>query len=318
MAENILGNLSLRPERELPPDRVEPRLFPASRTRPLEPAAPFAEEVSRVGVDGRVSSASPTISAPDRLTPGRAEPSPGTLLSLALVGLVATAIIGAFFSIGLLLLSGPAKQTIAASEPVSARPPAPRPAGTGTPHPATTSTAPLPSVVPHPAASEVKPPPQTKTVQAVAPPVPSSSPSPTAVPPPKPASIGAVPPVAARDAGAPPSPLLPQKPAAYHAAGHPPPRHLQSEHTRTAARAPHLRSAHDGASPALRQARTARSMTPPPDQTRSFDQLVSQLTGQTKPADQDPPTRRAQSAGPFQGQTLTPPPPDQPDPFAGR
>ena len=59
----------------------------------------------------------------------------------------------------------------------------------------------------------------------------------------------------------------------------------------------------------------ARSLTPPPDQTRSFDQLVSQLTGQAKPADQDPPTRRAQPAGLYQGQTLTPPPPGSAGPL---
>ena len=313
MAENIFGNPSLaRPERELRQDRIEPRLFPASRIRPLDSPATEAEEVSQAGLDERVSASSPTISAPDRCTPASAEPSAGTFLSLGLVGLVATAIIGAFFSIGLLLLSSPAKHTIAASEPISAHPPAPVP-----PAPATA----VPSVPPVPAAPKESPPPQSKAVQAASPPAPSNPPSPqAAVPPPKPASVAAVSPVAAHDTAASPSPSPLQKAAAYHAAAHPPQRHLQPEHTRAAsrARAAHLRSARESASPAPRQSHIARSLTPPPDQTRSFDQLVSQLTGQTKPADQDLPTRQARPTGELPGQTLTPPPPDQPDPFTGR
>jgi len=342
MAENIFGNPSLaRPERELRQDRMEPRLFPASRIRPLDSPATEAEEVSRAGLDERVSASSPTISAPDRCTPASAEPSAGTFLSLGLVGLVATAIIGAFFSIGLLLLSSPAKHTIAASEPISAHPPAPMP-----PAPATA----VPSVAPVPAAPKESPPPQSKAIQAAPPPAPSSRPSSqaavpppkppqsksvqaasppapsnppspqAAVPPPKPASVAAVSPVAAHDTAASPSPSPLQKAAAYHAAAHPPQRHLQPEHTRAAsrARAAHLRSARESGSPAPRQSHIARSLTPPPDQTRSFDQLVSQLTGQTKPADQDLPTRQARPTGELPGQTLTPPPPDQPDPFTGR
>ena len=174
MAGNIFGSLSLAAPttRDPRPDRAEPRLFPASRARPIDSPAADTEALPLIGIDGRVSASSPTISAPDRLTPARAEPSAGTLVSLALVGLVATAIIGAFFSIGLLLLAGPAKQIVAASEPISAHPSAPIPASPGTPHPVATSSAPVPAVVPRPAVTAVKPPPPIKTVQTVTPPHP--------------------------------------------------------------------------------------------------------------------------------------------------
>ncbi len=342
MAENVFGNLSLSPAPERRSDRAEPRLFPVSRTLPADPPigdpgapARIADPRPPIGIEGQESVLSPTLSVTDRLTLVKAEPSAGTLLSLALVGLVATAIIGAFFSVGLLLLSAPARQNLASSAPVSAHLPAPAPPDTGTPRPlpantapalantapTPTDTAPAASVPPHPAAPETKPPPQIENVKAAAPPpvpAPSSAPPPQPVPPPKPASIPVVAPVAVHNATPTSAPSPPQKTADFHAVRHAQPRHLQPEHARTASRAVHLRPARDGASPAPRQSDNARALSPPPDQTQSFNQLLSQLTGQTRAPDQAQPARQFRSPSQLQGQSLTPPSADQPDPFARR
>jgi hypothetical protein len=306
MGKNIFDDLPLTlPRREPRPERAEPQLFPASGVRPTDP--PVA--------DAQV--ASPTPFAPDRLATGKPELPASTLAFLALVGLVAIGVIGASYGIGFSLLSGPARQTVAASEPKSAPLPPPISPDAGTTHVTAEAAAiPDPPAAPQPAAGAITAPPPIKAVQTVPPAVPSSVSPPPAVPAPKPASTPTASPVAARDAA--PPPPSPRKAASYHAAGHPPARHLQPEHARTASREAHFRSARDDASPSPRQSRLARSLTPPPDQTRSFDQLVSQLTRQTQPADQIPPARQALPPGQFQDQTLTPPRPDQQDPFAGR
>ena len=324
MGKNIFDDLPLtlprrepRPARREPrPERAEPQLFPASQVRPIDPPVADAQVASFVGTGGHVPVLSPTRSAPDRLATGKPELPASTLAFLALVGLVAISVIGASYGIGFSLLSKPARQTVTASEPKSAPIPAPISPDAGTTHVTAAAAAiPDPPAAPQPAAAAATAPPPIKAVQTVAPAAPSSV-SPPAVPSPKPTSTPAVSPVAARDTA--PPPPSPRKPASYYAAEHPPARHRQVEHARTASRGAHSRSARDDASPAPRQPRLARSLTPPPDQTQSFDQLVSQLTRQTQPADQAPPARQALPAAQYQDQTLTPPRPDQPDPFAAR
>ncbi len=318
MGKNIFDDLSLTlPRVEPRPERAEPRLFPASGVRPIDPPVADARVASPVGTGGHVPVLSPTPFAPDRLATGKPGLPASTLAFLALVGLVAIGVIGASYGIGFSLLSRPVRQTVAASEPKSAPLPPPISPDAGATHVTAAAAAiPDPPAAPQPAAAAATAPPPIKAVQTVAPAVPSSISPPPAVPAPKPASIPAASPVAAPDAT--PPPPSPRKAASYYAAGHPPARHLPPEHARTASREAHFRPARDDASPAPRQPRLARSLTPPPDQTESFDQLVSQLTRQTQPADQIPPARRALPAGQLQDQTLTPPRPDQPDPFAGR
>ena len=318
MGKNIFDDLPLTlPRREPRPERAEPQLFPASRARPIDPLVADAQVASPVGTGGRVPVLSPTPFAPDRLATGKPELPASTLAFLALVGLVAIGVIGASYGIGFSLLSGPARQTVAASGPKSAPLPPPISPDAGTTHVTAAATAiPDPPAAPRPAAAAAIAPPAIKAVQTVPPAVPSKvSPLP-AVPTPKPASIPPASPVAARDSA--PPPPSPRKAARYYAAGHLAARHLQPEHARTASREAHFRSARDDASPAPRQSRLAQSLTPPPDQTQSFDQLVSQLTRRTQPADQIPRARQVSPASGFQDQTLTPPRPDQPDPFAGR
>jgi hypothetical protein len=322
MGKNIVDDLPLtlarreaRPARREPrPERAEPQLFPASGVRPIDPPVAAAQVASPVGTGGRVPVLSPTPFAPNRLATGKPELPANTLAFLALVGLVAIGVIGASYGIGFSLLSGPARQTVAASGPKSAPLPAPISPDAGTTHVTAAAAAiPDPLAAPQPAAAATTAPPPIKAVQTVPPAAPSSVSPPPAVPAPKPASIRAASSVAARDSA--PPPPSPRKAASYYAAGHPPARHLQPGLARTASREAHSRSARDDASP---HSRLARSLTPPPDQTQSFDQLVSQLTRQTQPADQIPPARQALPPGQFQDQTLTPPRPDQPDPFAGR
>jgi hypothetical protein len=65
----------------------------------------------------------------------------------------------------------------------------------------------------------------------------------------------------------------------------------RSNHTRVASRHSHPRSA-----------RSDQALTPPAGHTGSFDQLLTQLAGQTKPI----------------ARSLTPPSAEQPDPFAQR
>jgi hypothetical protein len=327
MGKNIFDDLPLtlpgrepRPAGREPrrPERAEPQLFPASGVRPIDPPVADALVASPAGAGGRVPVLSPTPPfAPDRPAIGKPELPASTLAFLTLVGLVAIGVIGASYGIGFSLLSGPARQTVAASEPKSAPLPAPISPNTGITH-VTAAAAAIPDhgAAPQPAAGAATAPPPIKAVQTVPPAVASSVSSPPAVPAPKPALIPAASPVAAHDAA--PPPPSPRKAISYRAAGHPPAHHLQPEHARAASREAHFRSAHDGASPAPRQSRLTRSLTPPPDQTQLFDQLVSQLTRQTQPADQIPPARQALPVGQLQGQTLTPPRPDQPDPFAGR
>ncbi len=324
MGKNIFDDLPLTLSRQEPrpakreprPEPAEPQLFPASSVRPIDPPVADAQVASPVGTGGHVPVLSPTPFAPDRLATGKPKLPASTLAFLALVGLVAIGVIGASYGIGFSLLSGPARQT-AASEPKSAPLPAPISPAVGTTRVTAAAAAiPNPPAAPQPATAAATAPPPIKAVQTVPPAIPSSVSPPPAVPALKPAPIPAASPVAAHDAA--PPPPSPRKAASYHAAGHPAERHLQPEHARTASREAHFRSARDDAAPAPRQSRLARSLTPPPDQTQSFDQLVSQLTRQTQPADQKPPARQALPAGQFQDQTLTPPRPDQPDPFAGR
>ena len=117
MGKNIFDDLPLTlPRREPRPERAEPQLFPASGVRPIDPPVADAQVASPVGTGGHVPVLSPTPFAPDRLATGKPGLPASTLAFLALVGLVAIGVIGACYGIGFSLLSGPARQTVAASE----------------------------------------------------------------------------------------------------------------------------------------------------------------------------------------------------------
>jgi hypothetical protein len=296
MGGRLFGDLPLTaPMRELRPDRAEPRLFPGSVSRPVDPLpVGTAPALSAAAVAERVSVSSPTIAAVDRFTASEVRVPAGRRRSLGLVGLIAAVAIATLGGTGLWLLASAAKVTVAASEsPSSAS--APPSAETAIPHAAAVSAVPAASVMQHPAESETASLPQINGAQARPP-----APPPTA---PQTAPAGHTVPAFAEMKTAPKSPSPSLAASTRHAAASSPTRDEPRDHTRTAARHAPLRSAHDRRPPVRREARVARSSMPPPaDQTRSFDQLLTQLTGRNPPA----------------GQALTPPPADQPDPFAPR
>jgi hypothetical protein len=224
----------------------------------------------------------------------------GSVLYLVLVGLVAAAIIGVFFGAGFRLLAPPKEMTAASgahdhTAPLShgdilrhrgASPASPKMADPGSSAVAAVPAAPVPQ---HTATAETPPPPQP---QQEAPSVPANA-APAVetamAPPAQPSSISSP---------APPTPLasLPESSksdAAPPAGGkHRSSHSRKSHHIRSASRHPHGQSARSG------QPFTA----PQAGQIRSFDQLVTQLTGQPQPS----------------APSLTPPRPQQPDPFAAQ
>ncbi len=238
MGKNIFDDLPLTLPRREPrpagreprrPERAEPQLFPASGVRPIDPPVADAQVASPVGTGGHVPVLSPTPFAPGRLATGKRGLPASTLAFLALVGLVAIGVIGASYGIGFSLLSRPARQTLAASEPKSAPLPAPiSPAAAQRMSPRQPPLPPIGRPRRSQTAAAATAPPPIKAVQAVPPAVPSSVSPPPAVPAPKPASTPAASPVAARDTASPPP--SPRKAASYYAAGHPPARHLRPEH----------------------------------------------------------------------------------------
>jgi hypothetical protein len=322
----MLGIPSLTESPRHPPaDKAEPRLFPESAPRPFrEPAIADAVTPAATGterqapvVDAPVTS--PTIAAPDgRLVPAAAGLPAGTLLCLALVGLVATLIIGAFFGAGFLLRATPQKADIAASEPNSVPPSAPIPHEQGPPVHAPTAVAiPVSSPMQHPAASTAAPLPPIKTAQGVPPPPADSAPlTPTA---PTPAQSHPAAAAAPRSAAtATPSP--PAHPAPRQSAKSRPPRLRRVAHTRSESRHPPVRSARSDRSPAPPRPRVAQSVAPSEaGQTHAFDQLLTQLTGPTGPRRE--PSSHTSLVPPFStapastAPSLTPPGAGQPDPF---
>ncbi|MGH7030082.1 MAG: hypothetical protein ACREEZ_06620, partial [Stellaceae bacterium] len=107
------------------------------------------------------------------LAPAAPRLSAGTLLHLALVGLVASLIVGAFFGVGFLLLDGPERKTIAAAAPNSARPSPPASLEAGLPpHAAPAAAIPIPTAT------------QRHQAESRSPPLPSIKPAPTPPSPP--------------------------------------------------------------------------------------------------------------------------------------
>ena len=87
MGKNIFDDLPRTlPRRESRPERAEPRLFPASGVRPIDPQVADALVASPVGAGGHVPVLPPTPFAPDRLATGKPELPASTLAFLALVG----------------------------------------------------------------------------------------------------------------------------------------------------------------------------------------------------------------------------------------
>ena len=313
MGGRLFANLPLTaPMREFRPDRAEPRLFPGSGSRPVDPApVGDAPALRAAAVAERVTVSSPTIAAADRVTASEFRVPAGRRRTLGVAGLIAAVAIAAFGGVGLWRLASPAKVTVAGSEAQSASPSAPISAETALPHAAAAIAAPAASVVPHPAESETASPPRINAAQARPPAPPPSAPPRQTAPPPQavPArqtarapSAGRAAPAFAAMKTAPGSSSPSLAASTRHAAASLPMRDEPRDHARSAARHVHPRSAHDRRPPAPRESRVARSSPPQADQTRSFDQLLTQLTGRNPPA----------------GQALTPPPADQPDPFAPR
>ena len=306
-----------RSPRQRRPDQAEPRLFPEPAQRPfgeaaIADAAPLAAIATQERAPVAASSApSPMISMPDgRPAPAAAGLPTGTLFYLGLVGLVAALTIGAFFGVGFLLLAAPEKPTTAASEPNFARPSAPTSLETGRPPglAAATAAIPGPALRPHPDASETAPLPQIRTAQGISPHSAATAP-PTGIAP-KPAlghparAIASPSPKTAASSS-------PEHAAPRHMAGGAPPRLRRVSHARSETRHSPVRSARSGRSPAPPLPRVAQSSTrSEAGQSHAFDQLLTQLTGPSKPvAEHSAPT-------PLTSPSLTPPEAGRPDPFA--
>jgi hypothetical protein len=232
-----------------------------------------------------------------------AEHPVGSLLYLVLIGAVAIAIIGVFFGSGFLLLAPPAKEIVADAGARDGK--SPRPHG-GAPRadpeaalvsremavPQSTAVA---AAVPdsplaQPATVAKAAPLQQSNEAESFPPAPSNAaPSQTASEP-APAS-------SSMDAAAPPTQSASPGPSSAQDAvlpggvKHRQTRDGRGNHTRVAAQHSHPRSA-----------RSDQALTPPAGHTSSFDQLITQLAGPTKPI----------------ARSLTPPSAEQPDPFAQR
>ncbi len=254
---------------------------------------------------GRKLTLVPEVSAPSRRTDAARSPA-GTLIYLVAVGLVAAAITGVFFGTGLFMLASPTSEAITdlhrnpprvyGNAPEVGREAVLVSRVTGMPYSAAVDVLPGSPVSQGPAADEAAPPQQSKVVLGF-PPAPSNGeppaesasvlepPSNAAAPPAFPTSLANRPLFAAEGA------VLPAG-----AKGHPA-RYGRSAHIRTASQRSRTRSAR---SVSPRQSLFAQTLTPP--QTSSFGQILTQLTGHTKAV----------------SQALTPPRPEQPDPFAQR
>ncbi len=325
-----------RSPRRLRPDKAEPRLFPEPAQRPFgEAAIADAPPLSAIATEERApiaaaSATSPMISMRDRRPAPAASGLPaGTLFYLGLVGLVAALTIGAFFGVGFLLLAAPEKPTTAAAGPNFAHPSAPTSLETGLPpHPAAATAAiPGPALPPHPAASETAPLPQIRTAQGISrhsaatePPTQirtahgiSRHSANTEPPPqigPKPA-LGHPAPAIASSAPKTAASSSPEHAAPRPMAGSAPPRLRRVAHTRSDTRRSPVRSVRSERSPAPPRPRVAQSATrSEAGQSHAFDQLLTQLTGPSKPVEEH------SAPTPLTSPSLTPPEADRPDPFA--
>jgi hypothetical protein len=229
--------------------------------------------------------------------------SVGNVLYLVLIGAVAIAIIGVFFGSGFLLLAPPARETVAdagARDGKSPRPHGGAPRADGesalisremaVPQSTAVAAAVPDSPLAQPTTVAKAAPPQESNEAERFPPAPSNAaPSQTASEP-APASSpmdAAAPPTRSASAG----PSSAQDSVLPAGAKHRQTRDGRGNHTHVASRHSHPRSA-----------RSDQALTPPTGHTGSFDQLITQLAGQTKPI----------------ARSLTPPSAEQPDPFAQR
>lgn len=316
------GAFSLSEPRARRPDGAEPRLFAERNSRPAEdpavagPGRLSETPIEETATEEPVPAISPSLAMRGSgLAPTAPRLSAGTLLHLALVGLVASLIVGAFFGVGLLLLAGPERKTIAAAEPNSSHPSPPASLEPGLPpHSAAAAAIPSPTATQrHQAESQSPPLPSVKPAPTPPPPPPSASPAqavsthPAPIPAARPAAA-AIGPMDVATGTAPPSPLhaAPPHPAASRSARVRRLAHARSEPPRSEPRHPHIRSPRFARSPALSRPRVVPSGTPsPPGQIQAFDQLLTQLTA---------PTKSVGHASP--APSLTPPTAGQPNPFA--
>jgi hypothetical protein len=339
------GTFSLaEPLRGRRPDNSEPRLF-TEPARPIEDDA-IGEQEAHYASPAAEDMPGPaaTVSAPDgRLIPAATGFPPATLFYSALIGLVAVLTIGAFFGVGLLLLTPADKGSGATQAMVAPHPPPAIPSPT--------------SAISHPPAAIQHPPPPSRHLAAANPPVPAGSrmPQPVTTPPtppvaaaPKPAATAMNPPAESPPPqpvttaqGGPPSPVAfpptpalavpPQKPpvpvaaapdavaGAHSAVGHRTASRAErySHHYRRLAephrewRHWHARSAHFDHPRQPPQPRVAHAATPDQaGEAQTFDQLLTSLTGPAQGSGQAAPAA-VSSPG-----SLTPPAPGQPNPFA--
>ena len=285
------------------PAKAEPEFSLRSAPRSQDPTATSNPRMLLGTEDaGGMPVTSTPSSAVSRPTTA-AEFPVGSVLYLVLIGVVAIATIGVFFGSGFLLLAPPAKETIADSGIRDGNPPRPHadaPRADGEAALVSREMA-VPRSTAVAAALPGSPLAQPATVAKAAPPqqsneAESSLPAPSNAAPSQTASEPA-PASSSMDAAAPPTRLI--SPGLSSAQGPVLPggakrgliRDGRSHHTRVASRHSHPRSA-----------RSDQAPTPQAGHTGFFDQLLTQLTGQTK--------RIARS--------LTPPSAEQPDPFAQR
>jgi hypothetical protein len=284
MGRKIFRSSSLTtPMQELRSDGAEPRLFPAGASRPID--STNAWTLSAAGDEARGHRPAAAVRGV----------LPGTLLYLVLIGLVATVTVGTFFGVGVLLLATPAKQTIAAAGRTPAHPSAPISLETGIPHFAAASI-PGPSFEQHPATDDALPLPHSGIAPLLMP-TSAGSERPIKI---VPAPTSSVPTAVPTGATIRPPPSW-EHAAPYRPVGAPPTSDQRLDQTRTAWRHYQLRSARNDRSRGQRSSHFGQSLTQSQaGQTGSFDQLLTQLTGETKSA----------------GETLTPPRAGEPDPFA--
>jgi hypothetical protein len=288
----------------LRPAKAEPELSLRSAPRPRDPTATSnprmllgTEDAGGMPV---TSSASSTVS---RRRTTAADLPVGSVVYLVLIGVVAIATIGVFFGSGFLLLAPPAKETIADSGTRDGNPQrphgdAPRADGEAAlvsremavPRSIAVAAALPGPPLAQPATVAKAAPPQQSNEAESSPPSPSNAaPSQTAsVPAPASSSMG---PAAPRTRLASPGPFSAQGSVLPGGAKRGQTRDGRSHHTRGASRHSHPRFA-----------RSDQAPTPQAGHTGFFDQLLTQLAGQTKRI-----TR-----------SLTPPSAEQPDPFAQR
>jgi hypothetical protein len=263
---------------------------------PLSPDLPPGTNRSiliATGDETPIRPSSVRSSAPQRRGTA-AELSDGSLLYLVLVGLIATATVGVFFGAGFSLMTHPVKESVTDSGAAGSNPPRPygdrarpdresppTPRGLTVPDSAAEAALPVPPLAQPAAVIEAATAQQDKAAQGSPPAPPSGQPPAQTTPEPEPASSSATSP-------APPTSLaspmrVSEMDGGFPAGAKRPP--TRSDRARAVSRQSHTRSGRTARSRTPSQSSSAQQLTPPKtEQTGSFDQLLSQLAGQTKPA----------------------------------